>query len=403
MAGEALNSMPAMPPPQLPPVNTDPKAELAKGFSSAAIAATVSLSTLSSSQQEDDDKVRRDGLAAMLTLPFTPLVQNSLSIDELNKIVIQAQQTAVNFMLDKWSEQLKEQADAAKQNWIERITYGFDQIAKNIAQGTEGQGTAIAAASLMMIMTTSLGVPAVGMQEQTASSVPGLTTMQGTAQIIATLEPVAIPGLDMKMVWSFLGPLFATAFLYPAMNEAAAATKETGFKDFGPQLANTYVGQVLNQLYGISIQNSKSPIDVSQIPLNNPNFQNTLLAFLPPGIQQAFLSASGKIQEQFFSAIKVNLLMAAMAMVYTAETGHLTGQEIRSIMEGKMNLPANDPRLTLRTLVQRELKKLSGGEAILNEMYAYFDRNPSGENLRGLIEGWRKQWSTDSIPGPLEA
>lgn len=360
-------------PPTLITVSNDPSS-----LNRIMIALEAStLSTINPMQKETDEKMRRDAAALWMNIPFTPLhtVAQTLALTP-EQMLVEMKMTCMSVVLDNWTNQVHEDAKAAKEEWQKKIRNGIDIALQNATEGQDQHQSLVTQTAVMMIMATTVAGGA-GVAKMQVSNVPGVDLAKGVSQVVAQFQTSPV---DMNVVWGILGPLYGTLFTYPAMKDAAMGAKDKSGEEYSKQFADNYAKQLQSQIY-------KDPV----------NFQHTVLATLPPNLQETITNSKPEVQQKFFSSIRITLLMSAMAIVYAAETGHLTGQEIKAVMEGNMgNLPDGDPRLTLRKKIDEELAnsglKPEQREGLLGQLYAYFDSNPSIKDLLQVTEGSKRAW-----------
>lgn len=83
------------------------------------------------------------------------------------------------------------------------------------------------------------------------------------------------------------------------------------------------------------------------------------------------------------SALKFILAASALALLYKAEEGVLTGQRLADVLTGSALVSEYDPKFALSFLLKEHLSSLSPHmrATILNALMDYFDKNPSFEAL----------------------
>lgn len=85
-----------------------------------------------------------------------------------------------------------------------------------------------------------------------------------------------------------------------------------------------------------------------------------------------------KREEQLIAIVKIILLATAAAALYKAETGWITPQELYDLLDGKINLPPGDRRVTLINAFKAQLALLDPPEQqkIIDILMTYIESNP---------------------------
>lgn len=98
--------------------------------------------------------------------------------------------------------------------------------------------------------------------------------------------------------------------------------------------------------------------------------------------------------------VKLAYLLCALAMLYKAETGGGTPEEIRAMLKGEMKLPQEGLLSTFVRLIQLELDKIPENERkpVLDALVNYVGSDPSFKDLLAPATGLEDSWSKETAP-----
>jgi hypothetical protein len=94
------------------------------------------------------------------------------------------------------------------------------------------------------------------------------------------------------------------------------------------------------------------------------------------------------------AAFKASLLIQATAMLYRAEFGGITKEEIQQLIKGGTTLPESDFLTTLAKLVQEQLQLMDPNEAekLVEECTAKYDQDFSNQSILAPIVQFLSLW-----------
>ena len=139
----------------------------------------------------------------------------------------------------------------------------------------------------------------------------------------------------------------------------------------------------------------------------------SLSAFLTDPSFEGFVSsqlesarAEGLVNEgQIYlltATFRIALLIHAMATLYKAETGGVTGQEIMGLIDGTVPVEESNYLRTLSTLVNESLKTLPGdiGQTLIAQLLQNYDQQLQigsvTEPIRSFLNVWKQNLSSEA-------
>lgn len=134
--------------------------------------------------------------------------------------------------------------------------------------------------------------------------------------------------------------------------------------------------------------------------LTNPGSDALLHSTLSQAVARGRITESQAIT--ISATFKASMLISAMAILYSSQTGGVTAGELKGIITGEVAVGETDFCGVLARLVREQLDKLDikvRGK-LLDELVASFDENPPIDDILGpltcFINGWNPQCITDS-------
>lgn len=333
-------------------------------------ASSSSNSSIGQSKSTEEFNARKASIPVVVPFSVQILPSMSLSPDDLKRLTLEVESSCVNRMWTQFNDNVQELANQrqAKQKIdLEQIRLGLDQLIKTAS----GRDAAIQGANEgKPVIGMSMGI--ISIMATSGVAAPGLVGMEGLADAFVSVVRM-IPEVDMKVIWGFIGPAFATSLFSPAvLNTFGLAKEKNGIVDL-----RDFV---------------KSYVDSIRKLVNSPNFDGIAMKLVPYDLMHTISGLDNKAYAEFLpkltAMIRLTLLFTALGAYYKYETGHLTGKEIIDLVNDpfKFNLPEKDPRLPIIAAIQHHLSALKGDEKkYLEKVSKYFDGNPDYEDIFSAV------------------
>ena len=328
--------------------------------------------------------VPMDALSMQLVLrqmPVLSAVIRTVDPSLVLKAFSIAEQQIVLSLLDKWIESeakfAEAQREAGKQTDI-RLQQASLQILRTyfarVMAKEETLSQPILSIVIGSLLTSGIAVGAVGMVS------PFLPAIMGTGATIPLLAGVP------PTVQALMGAL--------SVGIVSAATTWA-----------TPVAMALVASSGGGLSTQQAAYDSAKA------FAVTIASFIMSPSLDSFVS--GQLQEatsagliddaqakRIAAAFKVSLLMCAMAALYKAETGGITGEELRGLIKGTVPLLDEELRRTLSMLVEDSMKVLSPDEAekLLAQLIENYDQELELGTVTEPITSFLEVWSQNLGP-----
>lgn len=290
-----------------------------------------------------------------------------------------AQEQLVLSMLDKWLEQEAELAKLQKESDLLR-EMDLQRIAMKILQAFVEKTTlshAPISQPILSMLIGSLLTSNVSIKAGSLAS-PFIAAFSG-----ATISPPFLENVPNSLIAELgslsLGLISATTTWATPM--AMALCSATG--SYGQQAA----------------------YDISK------SYAMTLCSFLMDPSLEAFVfsrleeaKGRGLIDESkmnlLMAAFRDSLLINALALLYKAETGGVTGKELLAIIDGTMQIPEDNFLHTLAVLIKDSLKTLPKEEAmtLLKDLLTRYDEQLQIESLVEPTTSFTSLWDKDLSP-----
>ncbi len=310
--------------------------------------------------QEEDDRMS-DALFYLNLQQNRDRIQDKNEDNQINFLVyalqLSMQQVCLDF-LDKWIEGIKKIDDERRKKDMDPLRQALEDYRKDLKSGKVDEDGAPAVVSLMIISATFTGT--VG----TLAVDLGPTASNLISDAISPLQPFLPPEtsrLQMEWIGCLLAQATATLTAIPIlMSGNASSPMENKSKD--QSVANAFALQVAHLVNNESF----NQFIMTDVIAKTPNSQT-----LPESTKK-----------QLAAIIKFMFLALSLGLVYKAEFKHITGQEIKDLING--SLPPNNPiQELLVKLIHEQLKYASPRQeqSLLNAFCNFFDTNPKLEIL----------------------
>lgn len=269
----------------------------------------------------------------------------------------ETQHDVITKMLDAWLASIKQIAEDNKRADEKRV---IDKMA--VAHEVYKKQEAIQPNDNFPIFAVGLIIAGTGIQ---ATMIPDQVI--GNVQfnpVVNMYNKVAMPVIsDMSVQLGIIGSIFAAGIQYFTIAQLAsgAADGKATKKDLA--FAKGYAENML-ALVG------------------TPHFNSYLTAIVAQSVPKD-TTTSPQRSIELVAMLKVILLSSALAMVYKAEAGKMTGTEFAGMLSGNIKFEAGDVRASLITQIKTNLKLLSpkDQEKFLLTLLEYFDGDPSIDTL----------------------
>jgi len=314
----------------------------------------------------------RGALNALRSLPFTFALLHSVDADVVSKGFSLAEQQIVLSILDKWVEAVAQRAETQKVE-LKKLDLQHQQLLaqllRNYIDKTQEKQEAMAQPTLSILFCAMAFGPMLVPVVHTL--LPGLAGVAGvTSAVIGSVPPVlqaeltAIASGVIPTVNAWATPIAMALTTKPG----GGTTEELGFfsaKAYALTLASFVTGQ---------------------------EFDNLLTSRLDQAVAAGLIDQAQA--DKLRITIKTALLLTAMATLYNAETGGLTAQELRGIIDGTIELEEGNFLGVLAKLVNEQLNQLppEEREALLNELLSPYDHDVSLGEFTDPIATFVRLW-----------
>jgi len=312
----------------------------------------------------------RKALAALRNLPFLLALLQSVKSETVMQSYKLAEQQIILSLLDKWveaeaqrAEQVREeikQLDLQHYELMQQILRQYIEktIQKQEAMTQPGLGIVLAAFAMgpLLLTTVQALFPALsGSAAVTISAIP------------AALQPELI---------ALVSGLLATVTAWATTIAMSLATKAGG--DTPQQLA---------------LDGAKAFALALASFITNPRFDQLIAARLDHAIQSGLID--GERAKIIAATLKMSLLLTALALLYKAQSGGLTAQELRGIIDGSVTVEEDNFLATLAKLFNEQLQNIPEEvrEQLLNELLSPYDHEPPLNELVDPITTFIALWN----------
>jgi hypothetical protein len=314
----------------------------------------------------------RGTLNALRSLPFTFALLHSVDPDVVSQGFRLAEQQIVLSILDKWVEAIAQQAETQriemKQLDIQHQQI-LSQILRNYIENTQEKQEAMAQPTVSILISAMAFGPMLVPVVHTL--LPGLAGVAGvTSAVIGSVPPV----LQAELT-AIVSGVIATVSAW-ATPIAMALTGKPG-------------GGTASELNFFSAK--AYALTLSSF-VTGQEFDNLLTNRLDQAVATGLIDQHQA--DRLRISIKTALLLTAMAVLYNAETGGLSAQELRGIIEGTVELEEGNFLKVLAKLVNEQLDQLppEEREAFLNELLGPYDKDVSLSEFTDPIATFVRLW-----------
>jgi hypothetical protein len=319
-----------------------------------------------------------NALAMQLSLRQIAILHAALKTapaDTVLKAFRLAEQQLIIALLERWNEALTQMAALQREEMIKRDISG--------ARKTQ---------ELLSDFIKKALLNQQGLKQPVLSMLIGALLIDGSMiSAIASTMPIAIPG-SISFVPKTLTP------------ELAVIT--AGFISSTMMWASPIAMSLITYTPGISdVQLTKASAEAFAIALasliTSPEFDALLTSSLRQAVERGLITESRATT--ISAAFKASLIMTAMALLYLSETGGLTAGELRGIITGEVTVDPADFLGVLAKLIREQFNAVidpSERNKLFDELLAFFDGNPSLEDLlsplKSFLTGWNPQCVRDA-------
>lgn len=300
---------------------------------------------------------------------------------------------AISSLLDGWIRQIHDQADriyrelttsapsnpasAEHAKWLNNLKQAADDYASRVRSGDPD------ATAILPYMAASFAIGTTFIQDiVTTADISHVTAIDATSmqkmaeQVTATVLPELNP--DISVIVALLSPI-------PIMKAILETVAEGGTK---PQpernltFAKKQIENDLTFLFG------KTGPDGTRVG-GNQELDRWIRAMVITKIPGSDSIKEAR-QNELVAIVKTVIMARSLGIFYKIETGKITGQEFIDLLNGKINLPPNDPRIELIDFMQQYLgigdymgrgKIPNESAALITALRAYMNKNPSVESM----------------------
>lgn len=249
------------------------------------------------------------------------------------------------------------------ENFQSRLNVGDKSARNNVVTMT----------SMLVISASFIGNVGGSMQAMPASETPFNV-------ICDSIGPIQnmIPS-DMRAELGLIGAMFATGAMY----QAAVVTVAKGVA--GPNIdlkfAKNYAAQTIGWIKSEEFNNFLGAMFIGKTENGQPITEER--------------------KKQIAAIMKVTLLMNALALIEKVQIGHLTGEELKAMIdpEGAIKIGANDSRAPLIQLIRENLKQMTEPqkEELLSSLFAYYETQPKLEKLTEPVNDFKALFKDSAV------
>ena len=267
------------------------------------------------------------------------------------------QHEIITAMLDSWLASIQRIAEENKRADEKRV---IDKMA--VAHRVNKQVEAVQPNDNFPIFAVGLIIVGTGIQ---ATMIPDQVI--GNVQfnpVVNMYNKVAMPVIaDINVQLGIVGAIFAAGIQYFTIAQMASGSAEGKAAKKDIAFAKGYAENMLGLVASSSFNQYLTAIVAQSVPKDKA------------------LSPQRSIE--LVAMLKIILLSSALAMVYKAEAGKMTGTEFAGMLSGNIKFEQGDVRASLITQIKTNLKLLSpkDQERFLITLLEYFDGDPSIDTL----------------------
>lgn len=202
---------------------------------------------------------------------------------------------------------------------------------------------------------------------------PGVTQI-GVNPVLNMYTHAIVPNMNEMVALGMIGAIYGAGIQYFTVAEIAAKGA-TGDKEKPKD-------NVFAQGY------AKNMISL----VNSSSFNSYLMAIVTQNIPKG-QTVSPESAFERIAMVKMILLSSALAILYQAEAGKMSGEEFAGMLNGTIKFEAGNIRANLVSLIRANLdivKDPKVRSAILNSLLEFFDTDPSIETLSKPAELFKK-------------
>lgn len=268
----------------------------------------------------------------------------------------QKQSDIINAMLDAWLRSLQQIADENKRADEKRV---IDKMA--IAHQVNKQMEAVQPNDNFPIF--AVGMIIVGTSIQSTMIPDPIGSVQLNPVVNMYNQVVAPVISDINIQLGMIGAIFAAGTQYFTIAQMAAGSAEGKAPKKDIAFAKGYAENMLGLVASASFNTYLTAIVAQSVPKDT--------------------TVSPQRSIELVAMLKIILLSSALAMVYKAEAGKMTGTEFAGMLSGNIKFEAGDVRANLILQIKSNLSMISAPdrEKLLSTLLEYFDNDPSIDTL----------------------
>lgn len=272
-----------------------------------------------------------------------------------------AQQDLLTHMMENWSksiDELNRYLEAKRNSSFQRL---LDFIDAQVKKGTIPTAQAY---SGIMILLSFMG-------PTWKTTTPPLNGAWD--RLLPFVDKNVKDELTLFVSWNSLQLPYQFALIQPMLTASMLITKA----GLSPReaMAKGYAYTIYNQI---------------NLPIFDELVRQYLLKLIP--------SMSPSELANTVAKVRLAYLLCALAMLYKAETGGGTPEELKALLTGEMKLPQEGLLSTLARLIQLELGKIHSDErkSVLDALIDYVGSDPSFESLLSPASTLEDSWSKET-------
>lgn len=276
-------------------------------------------------------------------------------------------------MLDGWIKNVREIAAESEKDYQKRTVEAMDHAFRTYRDhGGSNKDPYFSLFAVGMIIVGT-GIT----QAILPTNVDPKVTQIGINPVLDMYTQVITPNMEQMVALGMIGTIFGAGVQYFTAAEVAAKESNNAANKEGQKDTAFAVGY------------AKNMIDL----VNSGNFNGYLMAIVTQNIEKGGVTISPDSAFERIAMVKMILLSSALAMIYQAEAGKMTGTEFAGMLNGTIHFAEGNVRAQLVALIKENLglvKDAKVREAILNSLLEFFDSEPSLDTLAKPAELFRK-------------
>lgn len=284
-------------------------------------------------------------------------------------LTMQKQHEIIMNMLDGWIKNIREIAAQSEKDYQKKVIEAMDQAFHTYKDhGNISKDPNFPLFSVGMIIVGT-GV----FQAMLPNKVDPAVSQIGINPVLSMYTHVIEPNVNQMVNLGMIGAIFGAGVQYFTVAEIAAKGTEGKEEKKGSIFAEGYA------------KNMKDLI-------NSPSFNSYLMAIVTQNVAKGeSISPEGVLER--VAMVKMILLASALAILYQAEAGKMTGDEFAGMLDKTIKFEEKNIRSTLVNMILENLNTVKDPKvrtAILNSLLEFFDTDPSIETLSKPAELFKK-------------